>query len=423
MPTFLPYKNPILPAEALCGGSGCSMYRLTAQRSWAGTLPYANRWLAALCAAPARGILSAAIMQRLDSVKAEFAAVEGELMSGSVEPAALARVSRHHAALSRKVAAIHEYEGALAEWQDLRDLMDAGSAPDASSEDSALADMAAGEEPAAAEALAAAEHAVRVAMLPSDEADMRDAIVEVRAGSGGAEAALFAGEVFRMYEGYAKRAGWTWSVLSTSPTDEGGLKEGIAEVSGDGAFGQLRWEVGGHRVQRVPATESTGRVHTSAMTVAVLPKAEEVDVQLRPADLRVETYRASGAGGQHVNTTDSAVRVTHLPTGTVVQCQDERSQHQNKARALSLLRARVYAAQQEAVASERAALRKDMVGSGDRSQRIRTYNFAQDRITDHRVALSKHGMTAMLQGELLEDFWAALRSAEETAALEALERE
>ena len=240
-----------------------------------------------------------------------------------------------------------------------------------------------------------------IGLLPKDEADSNDAILEVRAGTGGDEAALFAGDLFRMYQRYAELQGWKVEILSASEGEVGGYKEVIASVSGENVFAKLKFESGVHRVQRVPATESGGRIHTSAATVAVLPQAENVDIDVQESDLRIDTYRASGAGGQHVNTTDSAVRITHLPTGIVVAVQDERSQHKNKARAMQLLRARIYDEERERAASERTEARRLQVGSGDRSERIRTYNYPQGRVTDHRIGLTLYKLEQILSGEAL----------------------
>jgi peptide chain release factor 1 len=262
-------------------------------------------------------------------------------------------------------------------------------------------------------ALAAAEAALARALAPADEADGRDAILEVRAGTGGDEAALFAGEVLAAYAAYAAARGWGWAPLAVSRDGGGGVREAAVAVAGAGAYGRLRHESGVHRVQRVPTTEGAGRVHTSTAAVVVLADGGEVaELELRPADLRLDTFRASGAGGQHVNTTDSAVRITHLPTGTVVTCQDERSQHQNKARALRVLRARLADAERERAEAARAAARKSQVGRADRSERVRTYNFAQNRVTDHRVALTRFDVDAMMRGELLGEFIDALADAE-----------
>ena len=254
-------------------------------------------------------------------------------------------------------------------------------------------------------------------MLPRDEADARDAILEVRAGTGGDEAALFAADLFRMYQRYADFRGWRVEVMNASETGIGGVKEVIATISGRGVFARLKFESGVHRVQRVPETEASGRIHTSAATVAVLPEAEEVDVSIEEKDLRIDVYRASGPGGQSVNTTDSAVRITHLPTGIVVQQQDEKSQHKNKAKALKVLRARLYQAERMAREAERAAARRDQVGSGDRSERIRTYNFPQGRVTDHRINLTLYKLDKVLSGESLDKLVDALIADDEAARL------
>lgn len=269
-------------------------------------------------------------------------------------------------------------------------------------------------------ALQAADRALALALLPRDVADERAAMLEIRAGTGGDEAALFAGDLLRMYQRYADRQGWKVELISFSDSDAGGYKEVVASVVGKGVFAKLKFESGVHRVQRVPVTESGGRIHTSAATVAVLPEAEEVDVDIQDKDLKIDIYRASGAGGQHVNTTDSAIRITHLPTGLVVIQQDERSQHKNKAKALKVLRTRLYEAERERLASERAGARKSMVGSGDRSERIRTYNFPQGRVTDHRINLTLHRLPEILMGEMDEliDALVAEDEAERLATLD-----
>ncbi|MEM8570913.1 MAG: peptide chain release factor 1 [Pseudomonadota bacterium] len=246
-----------------------------------------------------------------------------------------------------------------------------------------------------------AEHALRLALLPKDAADSRSAILEIRAGTGGEEAALFAGDLARMYQRLSERKGWQWSVLNDTPTELGGLKELVVEVSGVGVYADLKFESGVHRVQRVPVTESGGRIHTSAATVAVLPEAEDVEVDIPAQDIRIDTMRASGAGGQHVNTTDSAVRITHLPTGIVVT-SSEKSQHQNRAQAMQVLRARLFDMERQRQMTARAANRKDQVGSGDRSERIRTYNFPQGRLTDHRIGLTLYKLEQVMQGDLDE---------------------
>jgi peptide chain release factor 1 len=269
------------------------------------------------------------------------------------------------------------------------------------------------------ELLARHEHELALMLLPKDPRDERNLYLEIRAGTGGDEAALFAGDLLRMYTRYAESRGWQVEVMSESPGEHGGYKEVISRVVGRGAFSAFKFESGTHRVQRVPETEAQGRIHTSACTVAVLPELEEIeDIQINPADLRIDTFRASGAGGQHVNRTDSAIRITHLPTGLVVECQDERSQHKNRARAMALLKARLLAAEQEKQLSAQARSRKLQVGSGDRSERIRTYNFPQGRVTDHRINLTLYKLPEIMNGDL-DELLTALQTefqAEELAA-------
>ena len=263
-----------------------------------------------------------------------------------------------------------------------------------------LAEMEKGE---AQERLADLEQQIRIALLPKDAADEGGAILELRAGTGGDEAAIFAGDLYRMYERYAQSKGWKVELLSASEGTAGGFKEVIASVSGRGVFAKLKFESGVHRVQRVPDTETQGRIHTSAATVAVLPEAQDVDIDINEADLKIDTMRAQGAGGQHVNKTESAIRITHVPTNTIVFVQDERSQHKNRARAMGLLKARLYDMQRQKLDSERAADRKSQVGSGDRSERIRTYNFPQGRLTDHRINLTLYKLDKIITGEALDD--------------------
>ena len=270
----------------------------------------------------------------------------------------------------------------------------------------------------AEEQLPQLERELKVALLPTDPLDEKNTILEIRAGTGGEEAALFAADLFRMYCRYAELMGWQVELMSSSPSESGGVKEVICLVSGGRVYSRLKFEAGTHRVQRVPATEAQGRIHTSAATVAVMPEAEEVDVEIRPDDLRIDIFRASGAGGQHVNKTESAVRITHIPTGTVVTCQDERSQHKNKARAMKVLASRILAAERERQNSEMSAGRKAQVGSGDRSERIRTYNFPQGRCTDHRINLTLYSLERIMEGELMS-LVEALSTAAQAEALKA----
>jgi peptide chain release factor 1 len=265
------------------------------------------------------------------------------------------------------------------------------------------------------------EQAMKVLLLPRDEADGRNAIVEVRAGTGGDEAALFAAELFRMYQRYAEVHGWKFEVMHAAETGLGGIKEAICSIGGADVFARLKFESGVHRVQRVPETETGGRIHTSAATVAVLPEAEEIDIEIDEKDLRIDVFRASGPGGQSVNTTDSAVRITHLPTGIVVSQQDEKSQHKNKAKGMRVLRARLYDREREMRDRERAAERKGQVGSGDRSERIRTYNYPQNRVTDHRINLTLHKLEGVLSGTALDEIVDALIAEDQAQRLAAID--
>jgi peptide chain release factor 1 len=264
------------------------------------------------------------------------------------------------------------------------------------------------------------DEAVRIALLPRDEADAKNAILEVRAGTGGEEAALFAAALFRMYERYAARKGWRFEVMDLNETGLGGMKEAVAEVTGRNVFARLKFESGVHRVQRVPETEASGRVHTSAATVAVLPEAEEVDIQINPDDLRVDTYRSQGSGGQHVNKTESAVRITHIPSGVVAACQEEKSQHKNRAKAMKMLRSKLYDMKRTELDSKRSADRKSQVGSGDRSERIRTYNFPQGRVTDHRINLTLYKIDEVMEGGGLDELVDALTAEDQAARLATL---
>ena len=278
----------------------------------------------------------------------------------------------------------------------------------AASGDADMRDMAEEEFHRLKAEVTAQEDKVRVSLIPKDEADAKNAILEVRAGTGGEEAALFAAELFRMYERYAARKGWKFEIVDLNETGLGGFKEAIANITGRNVFARLKFESGVHRVQRVPETEGSGRVHTSAATVAVMPEAEEVDIEINPEDLRIETMRSQGAGGKHVNKTESAIRITHVPTGFFVKCQEEKSQHKNRARAMSILRAKLYDVKRQKLDAERSADRKSKVGTGDRSERIRTYNFPQGRVTDHRINLTLYNIAAVMEGAGIDEIVDAL---------------
>ncbi|WP_374406814.1 peptide chain release factor 1 [Pelagerythrobacter sp.] len=350
--------------------------------------------------------------ERLDQIAHRFAELEARLASGTLEGEAFVAASRDYAELepvARAAEGVRTMRGELAELERL---------DDADPDMKALAEE---EIMRLRNDLPEAERALAVAMLPRDAADARPAMLEIRAGTGGDEAALFAADLFRMYERFASEQGWRVETISVNASDIGGVKEVVANVAGAGVFAKLKFESGVHRVQRVPVTESGGRIHTSAATVAVLPEPDAVDVQIEDKDLKIDVYRASGAGGQHVNTTDSAVRITHLPTGTVVTCQDGRSQHKNKDKAMQVLRARLFEAQREATQGAEAEARKAMVGSGDRSERIRTYNFPQGRVTDHRIGLTLHKLEEVLAGPGLAELVDALTAEDEAKRLAAMD--
>ena len=327
----------------------------------------------------------------------------------------LARLSKEYADLTPVVDKIKALQDAKAEMGDLAGMI---ADPDGEAE---MRELAEAEFAALKSRIPELEAELKLLLLPKDEVDQKNAILEVRAGTGGDEAGLFAAQLFRMYQRYAEKHRWKFEIIEINETGIGAYKEAIASITGRAVFARLKFESGVHRVQRVPVTESGGRIHTSAATVAVLPDAEEVDVVVEDKDLRIDVYRASGPGGQSVNTTDSAVRITHLPTGITVAIQDEKSQHKNKAKAMKVLRARIYEKQRAELDAERAADRRSQIGSGDRSERIRTYNFPQGRVTDHRIGLTLHKLDAVLEGEALDEIVDALTTEDQAARLAAVE--
>ncbi len=347
--------------------------------------------------------------QRIAQIEARFAELQAMMASGNLDGDKFVETSKEY-------AEIEPVANAAAEVKRLRDEQ-AGLEEMLVGDDAEMKAMAADEVEDVKKALEKAQHALALQLLPKDAADQRPAMLEIRAGTGGDEAALFAGDLYRMYSRFADEQGWKIELISANASEVGGFKEVVANINGKGVFAKLKFESGVHRVQRVPETESGGRIHTSAATVAVLPEPEEVDIDIRTEDLRIDTYRASGAGGQHVNKTDSAIRITHLPTGLVVQCQDGKSQHKNKAQAMKVLAARLYEQERAAVASEEADARKAMVGSGDRSERIRTYNYPQGRVTDHRINLTLHKLPEIVEGGALGEMVDALIAEDEASRL------
>jgi peptide chain release factor 1 len=346
---------------------------------------------------------------KLDRIAAradELRAMLSEGLSGET----YVKASKELSEIEPVVARIGELRDAERARQDASTLLD----------DPEMRELAEAELDELKDKIPALEHEIQLALLPKDEADARSAILEIRPAAGGDEAGLFAAELFAMYQRYSEGRGWRFEILDYSDTGLGGLKDASAEINGRNVFARLKYESGVHRVQRVPATESQGRIHTSTVTVAVLPEAEEVDVQIDEGDLRVDVYRASGAGGQHVNKTESAVRITHLPTGIVVTMQEEKSQHKNRAKAMKILRARMYEQQRASLHASRAADRKSQVGTGDRSERIRTYNFPQGRVTDHRINLTLYKIDRVIMGEL-DEFIDALTAEDQAARLAAQE--
>lgn len=342
--------------------------------------------------------MTAIALQKLDRILERFAGVEHALSSGATGEA-FVKNSKDYAELAPMAKGAAALKAAYGERDGLDEMAASGGE---------FAQMAEAERPILNQRIEQLEQEMRILLLPKDQADERNVILEVRAGTGGDEAAIFAGDLFRMYQRYAVSKGWKVEVISSSDGEHGGYKEIIANIFGQGAYAHLKFESGVHRVQRVPATETQGRIHTSAATVAVLPEAEEVDIKIEEKDLRIDVYRSSGPGGQSVNTTDSAVRITHIPTGLAVAQQTEKSQLKNKNAAMKLLRARLYERERERIDSERSATRKDQVGSGDRSERIRTYNFPQGRLTDHRINLTLYKLPEIMEGPALEDVVRAL---------------
>ncbi len=349
---------------------------------------------------------------KLDVLVARHAEIEARL-AGQISPDDFVKLSRELSDLGPVVDAIKNYRAVGTELKDVEALIDDPQT------DSEMREIADSERHDLRERLEELENELRLELLPKDAMDERSVILEIRAGTGGDEASLFAGVLFRMYERYAAKQGWKVEIVSASEGAVGGYKEIIADITGRGVYAKLKYESGVHRVQRVPETEASGRIHTSAATVAVLPQAEEVDVSIRDEDLKIDTMRSSGAGGQHVNKTESAIRITHMPSGIVVAVQEDRSQHKNKAKALALLRTKLYDAEREKLDSARAADRKVQVGSGDRSERIRTYNFPQGRVTDHRINLTLYKLPEIVAGEALGEIVDALVAENQAALLAA----
>jgi len=349
--------------------------------------------------------------EKLTAICERFTALEQQMSTVS-EPTEIVRLSKEHAELKSVAEASALLQTARAELIEAQEM--------AASDDADMAAMAAEESASLTAQIDKLEAKLQIMLLPKDKADDRSVILELRAGTGGDEAALFAGDLFRMYQRHAALNGWKVEVLSASESEMGGYKEVQANISGNGVFARLKYESGVHRVQRVPETETQGRVHTSAATVAVLPEPEEVDVTINDSDLRIDVFRASGPGGQSVNTTDSAVRITHLPTGVIVIQQDEKSQHKNKAKALKVLRARLYDMERERADAERAEERRGQIGSGDRSERIRTYNYPQSRVTDHRINLTLYKLDKIIEGEALDELIDALIREDQTERLAAM---
>lgn len=351
------------------------------------------------------------MFQKLDEVEKKFEDLTRQISDPAIssDPNRYKKLAKERAEISELVETYRRYKKTIGSIEDNRHIAEHDGHED-------MRQMAKDELVILEQQKVSLESALKLLLLPKDPNDDKNILLEIRAGTGGEEAALFASDLFRMYSRYAERHGWKTEILDQNPTGLGGLKEIIALISGDRVYSNLKYESGVHRVQRVPKTEASGRIHTSAVTVAVLPEAEDIDIQIDEKDLRVDVFRASGPGGQGVNRTDSAVRLTHIPTGMVVQCQDERSQHKNKARALKILKSRLLDQEQQKQMAQRTATRRSMVGSGDRSEKIRTYNFPQNRMTDHRIGLTIHNLSAILDGALDETI-SSLRTHYQTETL------
>ena len=350
---------------------------------------------------------------KFDQILKNFEDIESKLSEGISDPKKFAKYSKEFSELSpiaEKIKQVFKHKNELADLESL-----------IKSDDQEIKEMAKIEKESLIVVIPELEKELKFLLIPKDEADKKNAIIEIRAGTGGEEAALFAADLFRMYNRYAEIHNWKSEVMDISETDHDGLKEIIINVSGKNVFGRLKFESGTHRVQRVPETESGGRIHTSAATVAVLPEATDIDIEINEKDLRIDIFRSSGPGGQSVNTTDSAVRITHIPTGVISQCQDEKSQHKNKAKALTVLRSRIYESERIKKDKERAQDRKSQVGSGDRSERIRTYNYPQGRVTDHRISLTLYKLDQILKGESLDEVIDALRSDDNAKKLSSID--
>ncbi len=347
------------------------------------------------------------LLDKLETIKRRYEELSQLMSQEGLAGDELVKLAKEYSDLGPVVEAANAYETGMQEIADCKEMMDDPDMKAMAEEDMVRLNKE----------IPALEEQIKLSLIPKDSADEKNAILEIRAGTGGDEAALFVADLFGMYRGYASEQGWKLEVMESSVSDIGGYKEIIAEVRGASVFSRLKFESGVHRVQRVPKTETQGRIHTSAVTVAVLPEAEEVDIVINPSDLRIDTFRSQGAGGQHVNTTDSAVRVTHIPTGLAVAIQENKSQHKNKARAMSLLQSRLYDAERQKLDDERSADRKGQVGSGDRSERIRTYNYPQSRVSDHRINLTSHNLDGIITGSGLDEIVEALIANDQAAKL------